>query len=177
MNLNISCDIDGCLCDFYSPYIERFGEPKKDGEITKNVVSILSKDKSFWINLPKINTLNWTPKQYTTARTIRKQWIKEYLDKEGFPEAPVYQIFGYKLSKYHHIKAGGCNLHIDDSISVFIDLNLKGIPCLLYDNPSNRGWGPIGRILTLDIEEIEDCYRLYMDTIFPYFKEIFKEYE
>lgn len=34
-DLRISLDIDGCICDFYSPYIRRFGVPKKDSEITK----------------------------------------------------------------------------------------------------------------------------------------------
>ena len=116
--------------------------------------------------------MNWAPAQYTTARTIKKKWIKDYLEKEGFPKAPVYQIFGYSLSKYHHIKAGGCHLHIDDSLSVFKDLNSKGIPCLLYDNPGNQDWGPIGRIYSLDINEIEDAYRLFINTIFPYFKKL-----
>ena len=81
MTLRISSDIDGCLCDFYTPYLKRFGTPKKDTEITRNVVNILSKDRDFWLNLPKINTLNWAPAQYTTARTIKKKWIKDSTKK------------------------------------------------------------------------------------------------
>jgi len=172
MNLNISVDIDGVLCDFYNPYLERFGQPKKDIEITKNVRNILINDKSFWLNLPVINHLNFTPRQYTTARVIKKQWIKDYLEKESFPKAPVYQIHGYSLSKYSKIKMGGCHLHIDDSLSVFKDLNAKKIPCLLLDTPENRHWNePIGRIYSLDKDEIEDTYWLFKKTIFPYFKE------
>ena len=53
---------------------------------------------------------------------------------------------------------GGCHLHIDDSLSVFKDLNSKGIPCLLLDSPNNWNWGPIGRIYTLNKEEVEDNY-------------------
>ena len=67
---------------------------------------------------------------------------------------------------------GGCHLHVDDSISVFKDLNSKGVPCLLLDTPSNREWGPIGRIYTLDREEIEETYHLFKSTLFPYFKEL-----
>ena len=67
---------------------------------------------------------------------------------------------------------GGCHLHIDDSLSVFKDLNSKGIPCLLLDNPSNQEWGPIGRIYTLDREEVEETYQLFKSTLFPYFKEL-----
>ena len=172
MNLKVSMDLDGCLCDFYGPYLKRFGEPDKDSTITKNVNTILAKDKEFWMNLPVLNELSWTPRQYTTARVIRKQWIKEYLAKEKFPKAPVYQIYGYGLSKYSKVRMGGCHLHIDDSISVFKDLNSKGVPCLLLDTPINREWGPIGRIYTLDREEIEETYYLVKSTLFPYFKEL-----
>jgi hypothetical protein len=172
MNLRISMDLDGCLCDFYGPYLSRFGTPKEDSIITKNVNTVLAHDKDFWMNLPVINTLKWCPKQYTTARIIRKQWIKEYLEAKMFPKAPIYQVHGYGLSKYSKIKQGGCHLHIDDSLSVFIDLNSKGIPCLLLDTPSNKEWGPIGRIYSLDKDEIEDTYQLFKDTLFPYFKEL-----
>lgn len=170
--MKISIDIDGVLADFYGPYINRFGNPKKDSEITKNVNTILINDKNFWMSLPVLNTLDWTPKQYTTARVIKKQWIKDYLDKELFPKAPIYQIPGYSISKYSKIKMGGCHVHIDDSISVFIDLNKKGMPCLLLDAPNNQSWGPIGRIYSLDRDEIEDTYHLFKDTMFPYFKEL-----
>lgn len=175
MKLKISMDLDGCLCDFYGPYFKKFGNPKKDTEISKNVQNILLKDKDFWLNLPVLNQLNFTPKQYTTARIIPKQWIREYLEKEMFPKAPIYQIFGYSLSKYSKIKMGGCHLHIDDSLSVFMDLNKRGIPCLLLDSPSNQNWDePIGRIFSLDKDEIEDAYWLFKSTIFPYFKEFIK---
>ena len=167
-------DLDGCLCDFYGAYYARFGVPKKDSDITKNVQNILLKDKEFWLNLPVLNELNFQPKQYTTARIIPKQWIKEYLAKELFPKAPIYQIYGYSLSKYSKIKMGGCDVHIDDSVHVFTDLNSKGIPCLLLDTPNNQDWGPIGRIYSLDKDEIEDVYYLFKETMFPYFNEIIK---
>ena len=156
-------DLDGCLCDFYGAYYAKFGVPKKDSDITKNVQNILLKDKEFWLNLPVLNELNFQPKQYTTARIIPKQWIKEYLAKELFPKAPIYQIYGYSLSKYSKIKMGGCDVHIDDSIHVFTDLNSKGIPCLLLDTPNNQDWGPIGRIYSLDKDEIEDVVKILSD--------------
>ena len=164
--LKISIDLDGVLCDFYNSYYKRFGNTSDN--ITKNV-NLLIKDKEFWLNLPVINTLEWTPKQYTTARIIKKKWIKEYLEKENFPKAPIYQVFGYSLSKYSKIK--GCDLHIDDSISVFNDLNRKGLPCLLLDTPYNQEYGPIGRIYSLDYDHILESYKLFMD-IFPYFKNL-----
>jgi hypothetical protein len=172
MNLKVSMDLDGCLCDFYGAYFSRFGKASKDSAITKNVTTILIKDKEFWMNLPVLNTLNWIPRQYTTARIIHKSWTREYLDNKQFPKAPIYQVYGYGLSKYAKIKMGGCHLHIDDSLSVFKDLNSKGIPCLLLDSPTNQNWGPIGRIYSLDADEIEDSYWLFKQTLFPYFKEL-----
>lgn len=172
MNLKVSMDLDGCLCDFYSPYFARFGKPRKDSEITRNVKTVLIRDKEFWLNLPVLNQLNFQPRQYTTARVIPKQWIREYLEKELFPKAPIYQIHGYGLSKYSKVKMGGCHVHVDDSLSVFMDLNLKGIPCLLLDSPGNQHWDePVGRIFSLDKDEIEDAYHLFKSTIFPHFKE------
>lgn len=168
--MNISIDMDGVLADFYNPYLERFGTPKDDSEITRNTTRILKYDKDFWLNLPVINELKWTPKQYTTARIIKKQWIKDYLRINMFPKAPIHQIFGYSLSKFPRIK--GCHLHIDDSLSVFKDLNSKGLPCLLLDTENNREWGPYGRIYSLDLDEIEDIYHLFLKTIFPHFKEL-----
>lgn len=172
--IKVSMDLDGCLCDFYGAYYNRFGKPKQDSEITYNVENILVKDKEFWLNLPVLNELNFQPRQYTTARVIPKRWIKEYLEKEMFPKAPIYQIHGYSLSKYSKIKMGGCHVHVDDSLSVFTDLNLKGIPCLLLDAPNNQSWGPIGRIYSLDKDEIEDTYHLFLDTMFPHFKELIR---
>lgn len=170
--LRISLDIDGCICDFYNPYIEKFGVPKRDSDITKNVVGKLSSDKEFWLTLPVINIPTFKVHQYTTARCIPKSWIKLYLSNNEMPKAPVYQLYSHCLSKVPRIKMGGCNLHIDDSLKVFIDCNLHGIPCLLMDNPSNREWGPIGRIYSLDKEEVGECYSLFMKTMFPHFKEL-----
>ena len=59
MTLKVSMDLDGCLCDFYGPYLNRFGNPKSDADITRNVQTVLLKDKDFWLNLPVINQLNF----------------------------------------------------------------------------------------------------------------------
>lgn len=171
-SLKISSDIDGVIANFFDPYLDRFGIPKKDSDITKNVVKILSKDKDFWLSLPVLHKPTFKVQQFTTARSIPKSWIREYLSIIGIENVPIYQLYCYRFSKVPKIKMGGCNLHIDDSLSVFIDCNLHGIPCLLMDNPANQEWGPIGRIYSLDKDEIEDSYYLFKQTMFPYFKEL-----
>ncbi len=176
MKLKISLDIDDTICDWRGEYLNKFGNPKTDTEITKNVRNKLMSDKTFWLNLPVIRRPDFTPRQYTTSRSIRKTWTKEYLKNNNFPTAPVYQVLSYNLSKMSKIRMGGCDVHVDDSINVFIDLNLNGVPCLLIDSKNNQNWGPIGRIFSLNKDEIEDCYFLFKNTMFKYFKDIVDEF-
>lgn len=177
MKFKVSCDLDGVICDFYNPYIKKFGYPRKDSDITKNVVGVLKTDKEFWTNLPVINRPNFKIKQYTTARSISKSWIRSYLEFNNMPKAPIYQLFSYSISKVPKIKMGGCDLHIDDSLRVFIDCNLRGVPCLLMDNESNKQWGPIGRVFSLDKDEIEDCATLFIRTMYPWFRDLIYEFK
>ena len=36
----------------------------------------------------------------------------------------------------------------------------------------NKQWGPVARVYSLNIEELENCYDLFIRTLFPYFKEL-----
>lgn len=171
MRLKISLDIDDTLVSFYQHYISKFGNPKSDLEITKKVRGILLKDKDFWLSQPLIRIPDFIPVQYTTSRLIPKTWIKEQLKLNDLPNSPVYQVMGVSLSKAKMLR-GRVDVHIDDSIKVFKDLNSKGIPCLLIDTPFNQDWGPIGRIYSLDIDEIENAYNLLKNTVFKDFKNL-----
>lgn len=157
--LRIGSDLDGVLDDFWNPYVKRFGQPKNDYEITKNCQQKLRKDRDFWINLPVLNRANFDIHLYCTKRTSSKEYAKYWLEMNGFNKAPIYQCIYQYGSKAPFIK-GKVDLFIDDSPSNFIDLNSKGIPCLLMDNPSNQHLGPILRIYSMDIDEIEDVYYL-----------------
>lgn len=175
MILRIGLDLDDTVCDFLGPYLDRFGIPKKDYEITRNVSRILIKDKEFWMNLPVIHRPNFSPTLYCTKRVHSKLWSKQFLEKNGLPLAPIYQVLCQTSSKAPRIK-GRVDVFVDDSISNFIDLNLNGIPCLLMDGKHNRKWGPVGRIFSLDKEEIEECYNLFRYTMFDYFKDLVYDY-
>ena len=172
MSIKISLDLDGTIVDFYNHYISKYGVPKSDIEITRNVVGPLRTDSKFWLTQPLINIPNFTPHCYCTSRVISKDLIRKQLQINNLPKAPIYQVYGVSLSKFPQLKRSGAQVHIDDSIKVFKDLNVKGIPCLLLDTPSNQDWGPIGRIYSLNKEEIEDAYNLFKQTMFPYFKEL-----
>ena len=163
-HLRISLDVDGVLADFESAYLKRFKKwPKHDWAITRNVNNILIHERDFWLNLPVLNTVKFSPKMYCSARVNPKRWSKQYLRDHDFPEASLYQVNGYKLSKAPTLK-GRCDVHIEDSIKNFLDLNSKGIPCLLYSNKSNQHLGPILRIYSLEEDEITDVYWLAQET-------------
>ena len=169
--LRIGLDIDDVLADFMSTYLDKFGKPKNDFEITKNVQRILTKDRNFWINLPILNMPNFTPTLYCTKRVNSKAWTKYWLEINSFPKKPVYQIYSQHSNKANYIK-GKIDVFIDDSLSNFKAMNKVGVPCLLMDRPYNRYWGPIGRIYSLDIEEITDTYNLLMNTVFDSFSNL-----
>lgn len=174
--MRIGLDVDNVIADFDYGYINRFGKfPKCDWAITRNVNNILIKEREFWLNLPVLRLPNFTPKLFCSARVNNKRWTKQYLTNNGLT-SPLYQVPGYKLSKYPTLK-GRVDLFIDDSIKNFIDLNLKGIPCLLMDSKVNESWGPIGRIYSLNIEEIMETYELFMMTIFDDFKNLIYEHK
>ena len=170
--LKISLDLDGTIFDWENHFKNKFGTVTKESDITKIVRNKLIHDTEFWLTQPIINFPNFIPSIYCTARIISKYLIKKQLKINNLPKAPIYQIKGYGFSKFSRVRMGGCDVHIDDSISVFKDLNRKGQPCLLLDHPSNQEWGPIGRIYSLDLEEIEETYHLFKETLFPYFKEL-----
>lgn len=176
MSLKVGFDLDNCIFEFMDYYISKFGKPKSDFEITKNVTRKLSKNKEFWLNEPLIRRPNFTPALYCTKRVHNKEWTKEQLRIHNLPNAPIYQIYCQIQSKAPKVK-GKVDVFIDDSISNFIDLNLNGVPCLLIDDKYNQRWGPVGRIFSLNIEEIEDAYYEFKENIFPLFKYLVSDYK
>lgn len=169
--MRIGLDIDDVLADFMGTYLNRFGNPKCDFEITKNVQRVLIKDKQFWLNLPVINNIDFIPELYCTKRVNPKNWTRQWLLDNGFPNKNIYQVICQVRNKADYIK-GKVDVFIDDSLSNFIKMNLAGVPCLLLDKEYNRDWGPVGRIYSLRQEEIEDAYKVLMETVFKNFKNL-----
>ena len=169
--LRIGLDLDDCVFDFWGAYIERFGQPKSDAEITYNVQNKLRKDKDFWLNLEVINTIDFIPTLYCTKRVSAKRWTRQALLNAGYPDAPIYQMYYQHGQKSTMIK-GRVDVFVDDSLKNFIEMNLNGVPCLLMDCGNNLSWGPVGRIFSLDYDEIEDGYHLLRNTIGDNFRNL-----
>lgn len=168
MKLRIGLDIDNVIADWDYGYLKRFKKwPKYDWAITRNVNNILIHERDFWLELPILQLPNFEPRLFCSARVNNKRWTKKYLTNNDL-YSPLYQVPGYHLSKADALK-GKVDVFIDDSIKNFIDLNTKGIPCLLMDSPTNKFWGPIGRVNSLKIDEIENAYELFMMSAFDDF--------
>lgn len=163
--MRIGLDIDDVLLHWYSAYLERFGKPENEYEITKHVFRDLRNDREFWLNLEPKHYPNFPVTLYCTKRVCNKNWSKRWIEEHDYPDAPIYQIFAQTKNKANVVK-GLVDVFIDDSLSNFKAMNLAGVPCLLMDAEYNQEWGPIGRIYSLDINEIKEVYELFMLTAF-----------
>ena len=163
--MRIGLDIDDVLLHWYSAYLERFGKPKSEYEITKHVFRDLRNDREFWLNLEPKHYPNFPVTLYCTKRVCNKNWSKRWIEEHDYPDAPIYQIFTQTKNKANVVK-GLVDVFIDDSLSNFKAMNLAGVPCLLMDAEYNQEWGPIGRVYSLDINEIREVYELFMLTAF-----------
>lgn len=179
-NLRIGLDIDDTIFDFWGAYIKIFGRPKDNYEITHNVQNKLKGDKDFWVNLELINKPDFQPALFCTKRVNPKSWTKESLIRNGIYSderngkidlPPIYQMY-YQYGQKSKMIKGRVDVFVDDSLRNFIEMNLNGVPCLLMDAETNLEWGPIGRIHSLDYEEIEDAYHLMRNTIGDDFKKL-----
>lgn len=169
--LRIGLDLDDCIFSWYPEYLKRFGQPKDDYEITRNVQRILRKDKVFWENLPIINIPDFMPSLFCTKRVNSKVYTKNSLRRIGLHNVPVYQVWLQSTNKADKIK-NKVDVFIDDSVRNWIQMNMSGLPCLLIANENNEHIGPIAKVYSLRYEHILDTYNLFMQTIFPVFKDI-----
>ena len=171
--LKIGLDIDEVLALWSEPFFNRFN-PKNDADITRICNQILAKDRKFWLSLDVIRRpIGFDPVLYCTKRSCLKTYTKEWLDNNSFPHKPVYQVLCQIDNKARYIK-GRCDVFIDDSPRNFIQMNCSGVPTLLMDTPYNRNLGPIGRIYSLNYNEIEEAYELMKECeFFTNFKQYF----
>lgn len=155
-SLKIGLDIDDTLLGFWETYLEIFGTPKNNYEITKNV-NKLQKNKLFWESLPKLREIDFEPTLYCTKRINSKVYTRNSLAKNGFPIKPIYQVVYQKGNKANFIK-GKVDVFIDDSINNFEDLNAAGILCLLIDSENNQKYKTHLRIYDLNFDTILTKY-------------------
>lgn len=155
----IGLDIDDCLAGFWNAYCKRFDyNPKmlEDSIVTQNVNRILIEDRDFWLNLPLIDRPDFIPELYCTKRVNPKSWTRKWLELQGLPIRPIYQMFNQYGNKARLIK-GRVDVFIDDSVRNAMQMNAAGVPTLLYATERNAGVA-MHKVFSLHEDDIIEAY-------------------
>lgn len=142
----IGLDIDEVLADFTGGMMKKFPDMENrptywnDPHIAQYFESVMD-DEEFWLNLePKVDTIPFEPHCYITSRPIDTSITKEWLDKNGFPVAPIYTVGVDEdnHSKVDVAKDAGVEIFVDDAYHNFVEMNRAGICTYLFTAPHNE---------------------------------------
>lgn len=158
----IGLDIDEVICDWVGPWCEKHGYPQPSSwnfsYDNKAHFDALGEEMSqFYLNLPpKIDpkTLPFEPHCYITSRGIPVEVTKQWIQKHGFPTAPVYSV-GFGVSKVEVAKESGIDWFIDDNYTNFLELNRAGFACFLLTAPHNLKYN-VGERRINSIQELAE---------------------
>lgn len=152
----VGLDVDGVLANFSAGVIKRANElgvgeyfPKcchdtnswDMSEMFSKVMKNLWNDPEFWLGLPVLeNTLplSFQPYCYITSRRVPSEVTKQWLDKNGFPEALVITVKNPK-EKLIHIREHNIHLFVDDLYSTVREMRDAGVNALLMSAPYQSG--------------------------------------
>lgn len=142
----IGLDIDGVLAAFSEHYLDTLG---LDPTPAKHWNDIRFRDednwakinnREFWTTIPTLihgDDLPFEPHCYITARSIPQEWTQEWLDKNGFPRAPLFSV-GKGGSKIKTAIEAGVEIFVDDCYQNYVDLNSNGIFTYLMTRSHNE---------------------------------------
>lgn len=144
----IGLDIDDVLADFITAFADKYGLPVptawqwsyRKEECFKDLLSNKDKLVDFYLNLPvktKPEDIPFEPHCYITSRPIPKEITEQWLEKNGFPCAPVITI-GMNTSKIEAVTKAGIDIYVDDKYENFVELNNAGICTFLFDCSHNQ---------------------------------------
>lgn len=152
--LRIGLDIDGVLACFSCGVLKRARQmgleqdfPESCEEVDpwdmshrfSEVMKDAWRDDEFWLGLPALTTyIPFTPYVYITSRQISSITTMQWLDKYGFPHAPVITVSNPK-QKLEHIKNLKLDIFVDDLHDTVRDIRNDGVNALLHFAPYQRG--------------------------------------
>ncbi len=162
----IGLDIDEVLADFVGGMMKKFPDMKdrptywNDPHIAQHFSKVID-DNDFWLGLePKVTDIPFEPYCYITSRPISTGLTKMWLDKHGFPVAPIYTV-GAKtkdgtlkqMSKVEVAKHTGIDIFVDDAYHNFVELNKAGICTYLMDADHNQRYD-VGHKRLMDLKDL-----------------------
>lgn len=143
----IGLDIDDVLADWIGTWSKAHGIPKPTSWIfDRYIIDKFDSMKyngsldEFYLNLPvltKPEDIPFEPVCYVTSRPVDSSVTEAWLDKNGFPAAPVCTV-GIHGSKVECLKKYGVDIFIDDKYENFVELNKAGICTYLFDALHNQ---------------------------------------
>lgn len=139
----IGLDIDEVLADWIGHWCKYHGqEIPETWNFDRNIkekFDQLNSNKDFWLSIPvktKPQDIHFEPHCYITARYVPVEWTIEWLDKNGFPQRPVFSVG--KEPKSVIALQQKLDIYIDDRFENFVKMNNAGVCCFLLDAPHNR---------------------------------------
>lgn len=136
----VGVDIDDVLADFIGGVMEIKPEMENRSVFWNDPmidVDFLKDNKDFWMGLKplaKLEDFHFEPVCYITSRPVPTEWTVEWLNKHGYPKAPVITTY----DKVAAAKEYKLDVFIDDSLKNYLKLNKAGILCYLMDSTHNR---------------------------------------
>ena len=121
-------------------------------QLWKELEHTVWRDLQFIGSLPPLSVPAFRPVAYVSARSCNPDVSYEWLERHGFPFAPVAHTAGNHNRKPIVAKDRGINVFVEDNPGVFEIMEASGVLCLLVDYPYNRHLDGVGwkRISSLD---------------------------
>jgi len=157
----IGLDIDEVLCDWVGEWCEKFNHPLAESWSfsydLKDEFSTFSPEQlnEFYLNIPRkieAKDIPFEPHCYITSRSVPVELTKKWIEKNGFPCAPVYSV-GFGVSKVEVAKQSGIDIFVDDRFENFVELNNAGICTYLLDAPHNQRYN-VGHKRIKELKEL-----------------------
>lgn len=155
--MKIGLDIDGVLAKFAEHYLEYLNFEDKSLPTDwhdmrfKEHFQQIAFDSDFWLSIPPAidpNILDFIPVIYVTARPIDSTVTSLWLEKNGFPYAPVITV-GHNGSKVRALK-NRVDVFVDDAYHNYMELNEAGINCVLMSQSHNEQFDVDKRIHSIN---------------------------
>lgn len=144
----VGLDVDEVLGDWVNAWVEKFNiklQPESwyfDRKIMNRFKEMENNGEldDFYMNIKpliKPSEIPFEPHCYITSRPVSTKITEMWLDKYGFPTAPVYTV-DLRKSKVQVAKEAGINIFVDDSFSNFVEMNKEGILTYLLSRKHNE---------------------------------------